>query len=48
MSEFICPRCGKKSMMKKEAEPGKYILVCSLCGFTRGVLPTRDTKRGVV
>ena len=47
MDKFICPKCGKKAMMKKEVEPGKYKLVCDSCGFQRGTLPAEDQKRGI-
>jgi len=46
MSEFICPKCGKRSMVKQKVEKGKYTLVCTACGFKRGKL-SKDLKRGV-
>ena len=46
MNVFICPRCGKKTLVKKEVEPGKYKLICNDCGFQRGDLPVEDQKRG--
>jgi transcription elongation factor Elf1 len=48
MEEFICPKCGKRTMVKKEVEPGKYQLVCSKCGFQHGMLPDDDKKRGFI
>jgi transcription elongation factor Elf1 len=47
MEGFICPKCGKRTMTKKEVEPGKYQLVCSKCGFQHRMLPD-DKKRGFV
>jgi transcription elongation factor Elf1 len=47
MEGFICPKCGKRAMIKKEVEPGKYQLVCSKCGFQHRMLPD-DKKRGFV
>ena len=46
MDEFICPKCGKRSMVKQKVEKGKYMLICQSCGFKRGILP-KDRKRGV-
>jgi len=46
MEGFICPKCGKRAMIKKEVEPGKYKLICIDCGFQRGDLPVEDQKRG--
>ena len=48
MEGFICPECGKRAMIKKEIEPGKYQLVCSKCGFQHCILPKDDKKRGFV
>jgi len=48
MEGFICPRCGKQTMVKKEIEPGKYQLVCMECGFKHSMLPDDDKKRGFV
>jgi predicted RNA-binding Zn-ribbon protein involved in translation (DUF1610 family) len=47
MKEYICPKCGKKAMVKQKTAPRKYTLVCQACGFKRGALP-KDRKRGVV
>jgi transcription elongation factor Elf1 len=47
MNTYLCPKCGKKSMVKQSIEPGKYMIICQVCGFERGVLP-KDKKRGVV
>jgi transcription elongation factor Elf1 len=46
MNEFICPKCGKKSMVQEKNPSGKYRLVCKHCGFNPGTLP-QDRKRGV-
>jgi transcription elongation factor Elf1 len=48
MEGFICPKCGKRKMIKKEVIPGKYSLVCSACGFQHRMLPKDDRKRGFV
>jgi hypothetical protein len=48
MECFICPSCGKNTMIKKELEPGKYQLVCSKCGFKHRILPFDDKKKGFV
>ena len=47
MNYYICPKCGKKSMVKQKTTTDKYILVCNSCGFKRGTLP-KNRKRGVV
>jgi hypothetical protein len=47
MEGFICPKCGKRSMIKKEIQPGKYQLVCSECNFQHRILPD-DKKKGFV
>jgi len=47
MDIFICPRCGKRTLVKKEVEPGKYKLICNACGFQREALPAEDPKQGV-
>ena len=46
MGSFICPRCGKRTMIKKEVEPGKYKLICSECGFEHQMLPKDESKKG--
>ena len=48
MEGFICPKCGKRTMIRKEVEPGKYKLVCYKCGFQHHMLPKDDKKRGFV
>lgn len=48
MEDFICPKCGKRSMVKKEVEPGKYQLVCTKCEYKHYMLPKDDKKRGFV
>jgi Zn ribbon nucleic-acid-binding protein len=48
MENYICPRCGKRTMIKKEIEPGKYQLVCSKCGFQHRKLPKDESKKGFV
>ena len=45
MDTFICPKCGKKTMVKHPVEKRKYMLICQSCGFKRGILP-KDHKRG--
>jgi len=47
MDAFICPKCGKRTLVKKEIESGKYKLICKDCGFQREALPVEDSKRGV-
>jgi transcription elongation factor Elf1 len=47
MNEYICPKCGKKTMVKQKKSNGIYILICQVCGFKRGTL-SKDLKRGVV
>jgi transcription elongation factor Elf1 len=47
MDIFICPKCGKRTLVKKEVESGKYKLICSTCGFQREALPIGDQKQGV-
>ena len=46
MDEYICPKCGKRSMVKQEVEKERYALVYAACGFKRGKL-SKDRKRGV-
>lgn len=48
MEGFICPKCGERTMIKKEIEPGKYKLVCSKCGYQHYALPKDDKKSGFV
>jgi Zn ribbon nucleic-acid-binding protein len=48
MDGFICPKCGKRTMKKKEKEPGVYKLVCLKCGFEHNELPSDDKLRGFV
>ena len=48
MEYYICPKCGKRTMIKKEVEPGKYQLICSACGFQHRILPKDEKKRGFV
>jgi len=47
MDVFVCPKCRKKTLVKKEVESGKYKLICSECGFQHGDLSVEDQKRGV-
>jgi DNA-directed RNA polymerase subunit M/transcription elongation factor TFIIS len=46
MEGFICPKCGKRTMIKKEVEPGKYKLVCSKCSYEHRTLPKDESKKG--
>lgn len=48
MEGLICPKCGKRTVMKKEVKLRKYKLVCSKCGFQQCILPKDDKKRGFV
>jgi hypothetical protein len=48
MEGFICPRCGKRTMIKKEVELMKYKLVCSKYGFEHRMLPKNVSKKGFV
>ena len=44
MEEFICPKCGNRTMTKKETEEGTYQLVCNKCGFRYEALPQEDDR----
>jgi hypothetical protein len=46
MKNYICPKCGKKAMVKQKIPTGEYVLICQSCAFKRGTLP-EDRKRGV-
>jgi predicted RNA-binding Zn-ribbon protein involved in translation (DUF1610 family) len=46
MKKFFCPKCGKKEMVKQEAQKRKYIFICKKCGFKQGML-SKDRKQGV-
>jgi transcription elongation factor Elf1 len=48
MCKFVCPYCGKRTMVKEEFEPKKYKLVCKTCGFQHKTLPKDDKKKGIV
>lgn len=48
MVDYICPKCGNRTMEKKEKEPGKYTLVCHKCGFEHNTHPVDDKRRGFV
>ena len=48
MKNFICPKCGNRSMVKKEEKPGVYILICSICNFKNQLPQKIDDKKGVV
>lgn len=39
MGEYICPKCGKRTMIKKIINDKRYILVCEVCKAKRGPLP---------
>jgi uncharacterized protein (DUF983 family) len=45
--DTLCPRCGKNTLIRKELENGRYVIVCTSCGLMRGELPP-DEKKGVV
>ncbi|MFQ6107667.1 MAG: hypothetical protein ACE5QF_08825 [Thermoplasmata archaeon] len=44
---FLCPKCGKKTMVKIPAAEGRYTLQCELCGLKRGELRP-DKQRDVI
>jgi transcription elongation factor Elf1 len=44
---FLCPKCGKNTMVKVPGEGGKYTLQCELCGLKRGKLPP-DKQKDVI
>ncbi|MBN1389147.1 MAG: hypothetical protein JXA22_00735 [Candidatus Thermoplasmatota archaeon] len=45
--EALCPRCGRKNLVKKWLKNGKYTIVCRTCGLKRGeFIP--DNKNGIV
>lgn len=46
METYVCPKCGKKTMVKTLTMDRKYTLVCQTCGLERGRLPV-DEKRDV-
>jgi transcription elongation factor Elf1 len=48
MKRYICPKCGKRSMIKQEDKPGVYILKCSICNFKNQLPQKKDDKKGVV
>ena len=48
MEGYICPKCGKRTMIKKETDPGEYKLICSECGFQHRRLPKDESKKGFV
>lgn len=48
MDKFICPKCGQRTMIKKEQEGQGYTLVCQNCGFKHNMLPTDENKHGFV
>lgn len=48
MQKFLCPKCGKRSLIKKEVEEKKYILICSECGFQQRAPLKDDKKKGIV
>jgi uncharacterized Zn finger protein len=41
-SKYLCPQCGKETMVKKTTKPGWHILECQTCGTQRG--PFRDRR----
>lgn len=41
---YVCPVCGTKTMEKKKDDDGTYVLVCSVCGKTRGPIPPDKRK----
>jgi transcription elongation factor Elf1 len=45
--DTVCPRCGRKTLIRKDKGNGKYEIICTACGLVRGELPP-DDKRGVV
>jgi predicted RNA-binding Zn-ribbon protein involved in translation (DUF1610 family) len=48
MQKFLCPKCGKRSLIKEEVEGKKYILICSECGFQNRTLLKDNKKKGIV
>ena len=45
---YICPKCGKKTMMKQQLTSGKYRLACSVCGFQGPIQTVNEKKIGYV
>jgi uncharacterized metal-binding protein (TIGR02443 family) len=48
MEKFLCPKCGKQAMIKKETEQDVYTLVCTECGFQHQLLPQDSEMSGFV
>jgi predicted RNA-binding Zn-ribbon protein involved in translation (DUF1610 family) len=48
MDSFICPKCGKKTMVKQEIQPEKYKLVCEKCGFQSPIQIDNEKKKSIV
>jgi predicted RNA-binding Zn-ribbon protein involved in translation (DUF1610 family) len=48
MEKFMCPKCGKTAMVKKETENGTYKLICNECGFEHQLLPPDTELSGFV
>ncbi len=48
MEMYVCPKCGKRAMEKKETDHDSYILICTACGFKRGEFPLKDQDPNVV
>ncbi len=47
MDQFLCPKCGKKSIIKQKVEKEKYMFICQTGGFKQGILANKDRRRDV-
>jgi predicted RNA-binding Zn-ribbon protein involved in translation (DUF1610 family) len=48
MDSFICPKCGKTTMVKQEIQHGKYQLVCERCGFQSPLQIDNEKNKSIV
>lgn len=48
MKKFLCPKCGKHAMIKKEIGTKKYVFICSQCGYKPRILLKKDKKKDIV
>lgn len=42
--EKICPKCGNRSAQRRLLNNRKYIIVCSICGYSSDELPVSGGK----
>jgi rRNA maturation protein Nop10 len=45
--KLICPRCGKRAMLRNALSDGRYTLKCEFCGTKSGPFK-KDIKKGVI